>query len=104
MDRRSIIIIFEDDYRAIYADGTDDEIKSKFIGNVIDNQKCVGVHFVEHCPSCRVNLTAGMIPKKSRHLFGEHFFFSRVFGITDQRRDRTTHCRCPDCNHIWERK
>jgi len=55
------------------------------------------------CPACNANLQGEPIPEKSREHFGNATHFSRVIGIYDTRRDRTTDWQCPDCGHRWAR-
>jgi transposase-like protein len=56
-----------------------------------------------HCPHCHADLKGEPIPEKDRHHFGVTHF-SRVIGLYDRSRDRTTHWRCPDCGREWERE
>ena len=73
-----------------------------------------------NCPNCGVSLDGGSI--------WEHFFkekgseaeadkiaemygatrennkqWGRAIAMYDRGKDRTTHYKCPDCNHVWER-
>jgi len=56
----------------------------------------------ESCPQWGVDLQGKPIPEDEQHLFGATHF-NRKIGIYDMNEDRTTHYRCPDCDHMWER-
>ena len=57
------------------------------------------------CPSCKADLRDGKIPEESKHCYGkETEYFSKVIGLYDERKDRTTHWLCPICGYKWERK
>jgi len=51
------------------------------------------------CPKCKVDLRERWMDANGQEAEG-----SRVIGVYDRDRDRTTHWRCPDCGHEWERK
>jgi len=51
------------------------------------------------CPKCKADLRQ----KPPPHYRGRGDL-SRVIGIYDRDRDRTTHWKCPDCGAEWERK
>lgn len=62
------------------------------------------------CPKCHADL-AYLAPEESiPDPLGfavdpdDHTVYSRVIGIYDRDKDRTTHWRCPDCNHEWRRE
>ena len=56
----------------------------------------------EFCPKCKADLQGEPIELESQHLFGATHF-SRKIGLYSMERDMTTHYRCPDCGHEWER-
>lgn len=58
----------------------------------------------ENCPSCKVALIGDAISEEKRHLFGGAERFTRVIGLYDVDRDRTTQWACPDCGHRWPRE
>lgn len=61
------------------------------------------------CPNCGNDLTGKPIPQEyiDRGLYGKppnnKTHYSRRIGLYDRERDRTSHWRCPDCNHTWSR-
>jgi hypothetical protein len=56
------------------------------------------------CPKCKADLRGADIPPSQQGAYGGETHFTRVIGIYDRYKDRTTHWRCPDCGHEWERK
>lgn len=62
-------------------------------------------NFPDNCPACNASLIGAPIPEENRHLHAPgstHYY--RVIGLYDRKKDRTTHWKCPDCGHTWERK
>lgn len=57
-------------------------------------------------PKCTADLSGAEIPADLRNPFygTTETHYSRVIGIYDRDRDRTTHWRCPDCGHEWRRE
>jgi len=51
------------------------------------------------CPKCGEDLRERWMDVNGQEQEG-----SRVIGIYDRDRDRTTHWKCPDCGAEWERK
>lgn len=58
---------------------------------------------LESCPKCEANWRGEPIPEKSRYLFGDARWFSRVIGISSLQQDRTIAWQCPDCDACWDR-
>lgn len=56
------------------------------------------------CPACKADLRGSEIPEEHREAYGGETHLSHVIGIYSTELDRTTHWRCPDCGHEWERK
>lgn len=66
------------------------------------------VHFIqfteiESCPNCETSWVQAPIPERSRHLFGNSKWFSRVIGIYSTDKDATIAWQCPDCAACWDR-
>ncbi len=57
----------------------------------------------ETCPKCAVSLQGPPIPEKYLAMYGGKTHFSRALGLYDRDRDSTTHWKCPDCGHVWDR-
>lgn len=68
------------------------------------------------CPHCGVSLRGKMIPEEWREMYtnaevsdeclngcGHAPHFTRIIAIYDQKTNRTTHWKCPDCGKQWER-
>lgn len=53
--------------------------------------------FISECPHCKANLVGEEILEAARENYGGHSHFSRLVGIYDRDRDRTSHFVCPDC-------
>lgn len=53
------------------------------------------------CPKCHADLREIVVVTGSG---GDTWEGSRVIGVYDRDKDRTTHWRCPDCGAEWERK
>jgi len=58
---------------------------------------------IETCPACGASWKDKPIPEKSRHLFGNHEWFSRVIAISSWQQDRCIAYQCPDCHTCWDR-
>ena len=55
---------------------------------------------LDNCPACNVSLNGDLIPADiAHHYSGKHW--RREIGIYNMDLDRTTHWRCPDCEHEW---
>ena len=73
-----------------------------------------------HCPNCNANLDGGSIwehffqkigsePEADRmaEMYGatrEKGQWGRAIGLYDRDQDQTVAWKCPDCEHVWERK
>ena len=57
----------------------------------------------DKCPQCGADFQGKPIPAEDQHLFGGETHFSRRISIYSREPDRTTHYKCPDCGHVWER-
>lgn len=71
------------------------------------------------CPNCKNDLDSGLIYETFLAKYGNEKRaldiaakygatktegrWGRQIGIYDRDKDRTTHYKCPDCGHIWER-
>lgn len=55
------------------------------------------------CPQCGASWDAGWIPEDARHYYSPPYKYSRLVGVYDVARDRTTHHRCPDCGAEFPR-
>jgi len=53
--------------------------------------------FIETCPHCNANLMGGEIPEEMRGHFDGQTHGTRLVGVYDWGRDRTSHFECPDC-------
>lgn len=51
------------------------------------------------CPACGEDFRERWIDANGQEQEG-----SRVIGVYSTELDRTTHWRCPDCGHEWERE
>ena len=58
---------------------------------------------IETCPACGASWKDKPIPEKSRHLFGNSEWFSRVIAISSWQQDRCIAYQCPDCHTCWDR-
>jgi hypothetical protein len=58
---------------------------------------------LKHCPECGSLWHDKPIPEKSRWLFGNSEWFSRVIAISSWQQDRCIAYQCPDCHTCWDR-
>jgi hypothetical protein len=66
-------------------------------------KKPIDFTLLESCPKCEKSWQGDLIPEKSRSLFGDRKWFSRVIGISSMQQDRTIAWQCPDCGACWDR-
>jgi hypothetical protein len=59
--------------------------------------------YPEECPKCHKSMQGEPIPEKYLQHYGKKTHYSRVIALYDRSKDRTTHWKCPDCGHVWER-
>lgn len=61
-------------------------------------------NFNDICPNCKKDLTGDSIPEEYKDLYADgSTHYSNRIGIYSRELDRTTHWKCPYCDHIWER-
>lgn len=58
---------------------------------------------MRNCPHCGTNWVNKPIPKEYRHNYSPPYFYSRVIGMYDDRRDCVTRYVCPDCKTEFPR-